>query len=143
MVEHTGGTDDDGDDGSGTDSDLDGDLGSDEWDVDGDQTMATGSDVELELAPIDTTIGEAALIATARRRHGALGGIVAAGMLGIDKVLGRKPREEIPVVVDAPTEPVDIDTQGITVPLDAHTDVISPPLPRTLPVVAPARRRRR
>lgn len=115
----------------------------DERNVTDDQTVATGSDVETELEPIDTTLGESALIAAARRRHGTLGGIVAAGMLGIDKVLGRKPREEIPVVVDAPTEPVDIDTDGIIVPLDAHTDVISPPLPRTAPVVAPTRRRRR
>ena len=108
-----------------------------------DSNAAERIDVEVEPKPIDTTVGDAALIAAARRRHGALGGIVAAGMLGIDKVLGRKPREEIPVVVDAPTEPIDIDTAGITVALDDTTDVISPPLPRTPPVMAPGRRRRR
>ena len=99
--------------------------------------------LEYDAPPIDPSVDDATMMAAARRRHGALGGVVAAGMLGIDKVLGRKPREEIPVVVDAPTEPVDIDADGITVPLDAHTDVISPPLPRSLPKVAPARRRSR
>jgi hypothetical protein len=99
--------------------------------------------VDDAAQPLDVQADDSQIIAAARRRHGTLGGIVAAGMLGIDKVLGRKPREEIPVVVDAPTEPVDIDTDGITVPLDAHTDIVSPPLPRTAPKVAPTRRRRR
>lgn len=98
---------------------------------------------QYDAPPIDTFVDDAALMAAARRRHGALGGVIAAGMLGIDKVLGRKPREEIPVVVDAPSEPIDIDADGITVPLDEHTDVISPPLPRSSPKVAPARRRPR
>jgi hypothetical protein len=92
--------------------------------------------------PIDLIVDDTELIAAARRRHGMLGGVVAAGMLGLDKVLGRKPREEVPVVVAAATEPVDIDADGITVPLDDHTDLISPAIPRTAPKVAPPRRRR-
>jgi hypothetical protein len=100
-------------------------------------------DAQPDAQPIDVDLGDAEMIASARRRHGALGGLVAAGMLGIDKVLGRKPREEVPVVVAAPTEPVDIDTEGITVPLDDDTQVVSPPLPRSAPKLAPARRRRR
>ena len=40
---------------------------------------------------------------TARRRHGTAGAVLAAGLLGIDIALGRKPKEEVPVVVDAPT----------------------------------------
>jgi GntR family transcriptional regulator/MocR family aminotransferase len=39
--------------------------------------------------------------------------MLAAGMFGIDVALGRKPREEAPVVVAASTEPVDIDTDGL------------------------------
>lgn len=96
-----------------------------------------------DAQPFDAHSSDGQMLAAARRRHGALGGVIAAGMLGIDKVLGRKPREEVPVVVAAATEPVDIDAEGITVPLDEHTDVISPPIPRTAPKVAPARRRRR
>ena len=123
-----------------------------EWTNDADQAGAAvdphhRSDLDdtepHEAAPIDARLDDGQMIAAARRRHGALGGIVAAGMLGIDKVLGRKPPEEIPVVVAAPTEPTDIDADGITVALDAHTDVVSPPLPRTAPKVAPTRRRRR
>jgi hypothetical protein len=125
----------DSDSAGGTDHDLD--------DVDDELQDDLGDGVEFDGEPIDSSLSDSALIASARRRHGALGGLVAAGMLGIDKVLGRKPREEIPVVVAAPTEPIDIDTEGITVPLDDHTEVISPPIPRTPPKVAGARRRRR
>ena len=50
-------------------------------------------------------IGET--IAHARRRHGAAGAIIAAGMLGLDQVLGRKPREEAPIVISTGDEPVD------------------------------------
>jgi hypothetical protein len=113
---------------------------------DTDAASATSDDADepqYDAPPIDTRVDDAAMIRAARRRHGALGGVIAAGMLGIDKVLGRKPPEEIPVVVAAPTEPVDIDADGITVPLDEHTDVISPPLPRTPPKIAPSRRRHR
>ncbi len=83
------------------------------------------------------------MIATARRRHGAAGAIVAAGMLGLDQVLGRKPREEAPVVVSAPTEPVDVDEDGITVAVDDDTAVVAPPLPRRPPAAADADSRRR
>jgi hypothetical protein len=86
---------------------------------------------------------EAAIIAAARRRHGSFGAVVAAGMLGFEKLLGRKPREEAPVVVAAPTDPIDIDADGISVPLDEHTSLVAPPLPRTAPKVASSRRRRR
>lgn len=107
-----------------------------------DDDLAEPVETEADIEAEDSGLHDRQMIAAARRRHGTLGGVIAAGMLGIDKVLGRKPREEIPVVVDAPTEPVDIDTDGITVPLDEHTDVISPPIPRTVPKVAPARRSR-
>lgn len=82
-------------------------------------------------------------VATARRRHGAAGAIVAAGMLGIDQVLGRKPREDAPVVVAASDEPVDIETDGIRVPVDEITDVVAPPQPRSDPFAPRPRRRSR
>jgi hypothetical protein len=94
----------------------------------------------LEIA-IDVSV-DVDIVANAHRRHGALGAIVAAGMWGIDQALGRKPREEVPVVVSAPSDPLDIDTDGITVALDGVA-VTTPALPRTAPKVAPARRRRR
>ena len=54
--------------------------------------------------------------------HGA---VLAAGMFGVDIALGRPPKEEIPVVVAAPTDPTDIDTDGIRVPVDDRTEVWS------------------
>ena len=84
-------------------------------------------DAPIELEPLEPVSDP---VATARRRHGAAGAIVAAGMLGIDQVLGRKPREEAPVVIAASDQPTDIDTDGIRVAVDEHTDVVAPPLPR-------------
>ena len=58
----------------------------------------------VDLGPDDGP----ALIANAKRRHGTLGGVVAAGMFGLDQALGRRVKQETQVVVAAPTEPVDI-----------------------------------
>lgn len=82
-------------------------------------------------------------VATARRRYGTGGAILAAGMLGIDKVLGRRVKEEAPIVIAASDQPVDIDTDGITVPLDDDTDVVAPPQPRPDPFPRRPRKRRR
>lgn len=77
---------------------------------------------------------ETDLVASARRRHGAAGAMLAAGMLGIDEALGlRKPKQEAPIVVAAPTEPLDIDSDGIDVPVDEQTSVYAPPQPRSKP----------
>ncbi|MBI4883425.1 MAG: hypothetical protein HY826_05155 [Actinobacteria bacterium] len=72
-------------------------------------------------------------VAVARSRHGATGAILAAGMLGIDVALGRKVKQEAPVVVAAATEPVDIDNDGIEVAVDEQTSVFAPPQPRSTP----------
>jgi hypothetical protein len=82
------------------------------------------------------------IIANARRRHGTLGAALAAGMLGLDKVMGRKPREEAPIVMSSPTEPTDIDSDGIVVPVDDDVTVVVPAQPRPDPY-APRRRARR
>ena len=85
---------------------------------------------------------EPTLVATARRRHGAAGAMLAAGMLGIDEALGlRKVKQEAPIVVASPTEPVDIDSDGIDVPVDEQTSVYAPPQPRSRPHTKAARRR--
>jgi hypothetical protein len=82
-------------------------------------------------------------VRTARRRHGAAGAIVAAGMFGLDQALGRKPKEEAPIVMAASDEPVDIDHEGIIVPVDDGLSVIAPPQPRSEPLPSRRRRRRR
>jgi hypothetical protein len=79
-------------------------------------------------------------IRAARRRHGTAGAIMAAGMFGLDQALGRKPKEEAPIVMAASDEPVDIDHEGIIVPVDNGVSVIAPPQPRSDPL--PTRRRR-
>jgi hypothetical protein len=82
-------------------------------------------------------------VATARRRHGAAGAVLAAGMFGVDIALGRKPKEEAPVVVTASGDPTDIDRDGMNFALDAATQVVAPPLPPSNVPVAPAAKARR
>jgi hypothetical protein len=82
-------------------------------------------------------------VRTARRRHGAAGAIVAAGMFGLDQALGRKPKEEAPIVMAASDEPVDIDNEGITVPVDERVSVVAPPQPRSDPLSSRRRRGKR
>jgi hypothetical protein len=93
------------------------------------------SDDLIDIEPESDPIG------TARRRHGAAGAILAAGMFGMDIALGRKVKEEAPIVVSASDQPVDIETDGIEIPVDEHTSVYAPPQPPSDPL--PPRRRRR
>ncbi len=88
--------------------------------------------------PLEPAGGD--LVETARRRHGTAGAIVAAGMLGIDQVLGRKPKEEAPIVVAAPTDPLDVDRDGISVAIGDEVALVAPPLPRTAPVQRQSKR---
>lgn len=97
---------------------------------------------EVPETPDDSLAPASDPVATARRRHGSAGAILAAGMMGIDQVLGRKPREEAPIVIAASDQPIDIDTEGIVVPVDEHTDVVAPPQERPDPFARRPRRRR-
>ena len=94
----------------------------------------TGDVVDEPAALIDPTLDGADVIAAARRRHGVAGAMLAAGMVAINDVyLGRKPKEEAPIVIAAPTEPHDVDRDGITVPVDTATSVFAPPQPPSNP----------
>jgi hypothetical protein len=66
-----------------------------------------------------------AMLERARARHGSVGAIVFSAMLGVDKVLGRKPKDEGAVVWEASGEPEDIDADGITIDVDDQTKVVS------------------
>ena len=68
-----------------------------------------------------------AMVRRAARRYGTVGAMLAGGMLVFDKLLGRKPKEEAAVVIEAASEPGNIDDNGITLVVDANTTVISPP----------------
>jgi hypothetical protein len=87
------------------------------------------------LEPVSDPVG------TARRKHGAAGAMLAAGMFGVDIALGRKPKEEAPVVITASGEPGNIDSDGIEIPIDEATSVFAPPQPPVDPF--PPRRKRR
>ena len=95
----------------------------------------TGDDGVPVIAPISDPI------ATARRRHGAAGAMLAAGMFGADIALGRKPKEEAPVVITASSDPIDIETDGIEIPIDEERSVFAPPQPPSDPF--PPRRPRK
>lgn len=87
------------------------------------------------VAPVSDPVG------TARRKHGGAGAILAAGMFGLDIALGRKPKEDAPIVVTASGEPGNIDDDGIEIPIDDTTSVYAPPQPPVDPF--PPRRKRR
>lgn len=82
---------------------------------------------EAEPRPLVPADPEAQMIQRARQRYGSVGVLVAGGMLGIDKILGRRVKEEAPVVWEASGEPGDIDSHGIVVPLDDNTEAVSKP----------------
>ena len=86
------------------------------------------NDADPDDEPISPTYSsEAQMIDRARRRYGSVGAIVASGMLGIDKILGRRPKEEIPSIWEASGEPGDIDGDGIRIDLDDDTALESHP----------------
>jgi hypothetical protein len=68
-----------------------------------------------------------AMVRRAAQRYGTVGAMLAGGMLVFDKLLGRKPKEEVAVVIEAASEPGNIDDNGITLVVDANTTVVSPP----------------
>ena len=108
-----------------------------------DTDVDTGVDMGVELDDVSEFVVEPISdpVGTARRRHGAAGAMLAAGMFGVDIALGRKPKEEAPIVMAASSEPVDIDKDGIEVPIDENTSVYAPPQPPSDPF--PPRRRRK
>lgn len=85
-------------------------------------------DDERDDEPISPALSsEAQMIERARRRYGSVGAIIASGMLGVDKLLGRRPKEEIPSIWETSGEPGDIDGDGIRIDLDDDTAVESHP----------------
>lgn len=90
------------------------------------------SDQELaaHLTSLDPQYtGDAALVARARKKYGIAGAMLAGGMLGLDRMLTGKVKQEAPVEWEAPGDPIDIDRKGITVPLDDDAVVRSKPGP--------------
>lgn len=84
--------------------------------------------IDTDAARLEARNAEAreSMVARAHRKHGLAGAIVAGGMLAIDQVLGRRPKEQPAAVSEFSGEPTDIDKDGIQIPLDDNTTVISP-----------------
>lgn len=70
-----------------------------------------------------TQSADVEFVRRARTKYGAMGAIVASSMLGLEKLLGRKPKEEGAVIWEASGEPGDIDKEGISIHLDESTTV--------------------
>ena len=66
------------------------------------------------------------LVRRAAQRYGTVGAMLAGGMVVFDRLLGRKPKQEAAVVIEASSDPTDIDNDGITVALNDHLTVHSP-----------------
>jgi hypothetical protein len=101
--------------------------------------VADESDDELQPLQVDNPD----VVASAKRMYGRGGMFLAAGMLGLDKVLHEKKKTESVQVQEASSEPVDVDADGITVPIDESTVVNAPPLEPKAPVTGPRRKPRR
>lgn len=73
-----------------------------------------------------TTTHKISLFDEQRNATELLGRCWRGGMVVFDKLLGRKPKQEAAVVIEASSEPIDIDSDGITVELNDHLTVHSP-----------------
>lgn len=93
-----------------------------------DEVTAHDESIDTDAARLEARNAEAreSMVARAHRKHGLAGAIVAGGMLAIDQVLGRRPKEQPAAVSEFSGEPTDIDKDGIQIPLDDNTTVISP-----------------
>lgn len=85
-----------------------------------------GHDADAERLEARNAEARDSMVARAHRKHGLAGAIVAGGMLAIDQVLGRRPKEQPAAVSEFSGEPTDIDKDGIQIPLDENTTVVSP-----------------
>jgi len=86
---------------------------------------------------------DAQMMRRAAQRYGTVGAMLAGGMVVFDRLLGRKPKEEPAVVIEASTEPEDIE-KGISLTLEQPDgevlEVFAPPPGRRR---SRAKRRRR
>lgn len=97
------------------------------------------------IEPNDSQLpDDAQMVRRAAQRYGTVGAMLAGGMVVFDRLLGRKPKEEPAVVIEAATEPEDID-KGISLRLESEDGdelhVFAPP-PGRRPARAVRRRRR-
>ena len=86
---------------------------------------------QTDVMPTKQTLPEdAQMVRRAAQRYGTVGAMLAGGMVVFDRLLGRKPKEEPAVVIEASTEPEDI-KKGISLTLEQPDgevlEVFAPP----------------
>ncbi len=75
------------------------------------------SDDDVAPIPIAPALADDAhMVRRAAQRYGTVGAMLAGGMVAFDRILGRKPKEQPAIVIEAATEPEDID-KGIALTL--------------------------
>lgn len=104
-------------------------------DADADAVEDEASDADEPSVPRD-------MVESARRRYGGVGAAVAASMLAIDELLGRKVKPDSVQVQEGSGQPLDLDEHGISMDVDDETRVEAPPLDRKPPLMATRRRKR-
>jgi len=98
------------------------------------------------LARANARARDNAMIARGRQIGGVAGAALAGAMIAIRDVYQGKPKEEVSVVVDSPTEPEDIDMDGVALAADevgGDHDIAVPAQPRRAPIVGRRASRRR
>ena len=108
-----------------------------------DEVRAAEHDDEPDGAPTELDLESGDVVANARRRYGSGGALLAAGMLGLDKLLTDKKKPDSVQVQEAASQPIDVDKAGIQVMIDELTSVEAPPLEPREPLSMKKRRRRR
>jgi hypothetical protein len=81
------------------------------------------------------------MLRRARSKGGGGGAILAGAMIGLRDALEGPKKEQIAIVVDAPTEPIDLDEHGIQVNIE-DTQLSAPALPPLPERMSKPRRRR-
>jgi hypothetical protein len=104
---------------------------------------------ETDLAPTRSKDGWAtgptndtvSMMRRARSKGGGGGAILAGAMIGLRDALEGPKKDQIAIVVDAPTEPIDLDEHGISVNIE-DTQLSAPALPPLPERMSKPRRRR-
>jgi hypothetical protein len=99
-------------------------------DNDASPTEPSGAQPSESRLPEAQLPDDAQMVRRAAQRYGTVGAMLAGGMVVFDRLLGRKPKEEPAVVIEAATEPEDID-KGISLRLESadgdELQVFAPP----------------
>ncbi|MCU1392299.1 MAG: hypothetical protein JWM34_727 [Ilumatobacteraceae bacterium] len=82
-------------------------------------------------------------VATARRKFGAGGAILAAGMFGVDQALTGKQKPEFAEIQESSSQPVDLDKDGFHLAIDEARSVDAPALERRPPIGVNKKSKRR